>query len=247
MRVRVTAATATAALLLAALTACSGGSDDEAESKPSAVKESTKQVDCMDESLTQAEWMKSCSDEAGGAAGAGPEEGAGTGGDGKAGTGTLAWGKPASTTGDQDFDTGGGTLEVTPTTITYQSEAMGNTAVNGTFAIITVKDEAVGDTAAAESAPAGGGGWQWIAPDGQALDAGENEASSITPDGFTGGGKVQAGSWAWRTVAFDISEEQVGGTLVYVDGTGQAFQWKVPAKETGPELAKLKKGMEGEY
>ena len=85
MRVRVTAATA--ALLLAALTACGGGSGDEAVSKPSAVRESAKQVDCMDESLSQAEWMESCSDEAGGAAGAGPEEGAGTGSDGTAATG----------------------------------------------------------------------------------------------------------------------------------------------------------------
>ncbi|WP_428956244.1 hypothetical protein [Streptomyces sp. cg35] len=238
----------TAALLLAGLTACGGsGSDDKAETKPSPAKSSAKnKVDCTDESLSQAEWMKSCSDE-GGDASAGPEEGAGTGGDGTAGTGKLAWGKPASTTGDQDFDTGGGTLEVTPTTITYQEKAMGSEAVNGLFAIITVKDEAVGDAAAAESAPAGGGGWQWIAPDGQALDEGENDASSITPQGFTGGGKVQAGSWAWRTIAFDISKTQRGGKLVYVDGTGQAFQWKAPAKETGPELAKLKKGMEGEY
>ncbi|MFJ9038017.1 hypothetical protein ACIRF8_15660 [Streptomyces sp. NPDC102406] len=76
MRVRATAATA--ALLLAALTACGG---DKAESKPSAAKESTK-VDCTDENLSQAEWMENCSDEGGGAS-AGPEEGAGTGGDGK--------------------------------------------------------------------------------------------------------------------------------------------------------------------
>jgi hypothetical protein len=81
---RVRAAAATAALLLAALTACGGG--DKTESKPaakeSAGKASEKKVDCSDESLSQAEWMKSCSDEAGGAS-AGPEEGAGTGGDGK--------------------------------------------------------------------------------------------------------------------------------------------------------------------
>ncbi|WP_338702192.1 hypothetical protein V2W30_32915 [Streptomyces sp. Q6] len=241
MRVRATAATA--ALLLAALTACGGGSDDTVDSKPSAAKKSTKKVDCTDEGLSQAEWMKFCSEEGGGAS-AGPEEGAGTGGDGTAGASKLAWGKPASTTGDQDSDTGG-TLEVTPTTITYRAEAMAGTSVNGTFAIITVKDKAVGDTAAAESAPAGGGGWQWIAPDGQALDEGENDASSITPQGFTGGGTVRAGSWAWRTIAFDISEEQRGGKLVYTDGTGQSFQWQAPAEETGPELAELKKGMEG--
>ncbi|MFD4715362.1 hypothetical protein ACFWN5_37660 [Streptomyces sp. NPDC058430] len=245
---RVRAAAAITAVLLAALTAC-GGSDDQADDKPAADKTSTKKVDCTDENLSQADWMAHCSDEqpAGGdSAGAEQGIGAGAGEDGKAGAGKLAWGKPAGTTGDQ-VDTGGGTLEVTPTTITYQAKAMGSTSVNGLFAIITVKDKAVGNSAAAESAPAGGGGWQWIAPDGQALDEGENEASSITPQGFTGGGKVQAGSWAWRTIAFDISKEQQGGTLVYVDGAGQSFRWKTPAKEIGPELAALKKGMSGNY
>ncbi|WP_432180463.1 hypothetical protein [Streptomyces sp. NBC_00063] len=244
---RVRAAAAITVVLLAALTAC-GDSNDQADDKPAADRTSEKKVDCTDENLSQADWMAHCSDEqpAGGDT-AGAEQGVGTGGDGKAGTGKLAWGKPAATTGDEDFDTGGGTLEVTPTTITYQAKAMGSTSVNGLFAIITVKDKAVGNSAAAESAPAGGGGWQWIAPDGQALDEGENEASSVTPQGFTGGGKVQAGSWAWRTIAFDISKEQRGGTLVYVDGTGQSFQWKAPAKETGAELAALKKGMSGNY
>ncbi|MGW0920057.1 hypothetical protein ACWD3J_13705 [Streptomyces sp. NPDC002755] len=135
---------------------------------------------------------------------------------------------------------------MTPTTIAYQAEAMGNTAANGLYAIITVKDRAPG-ASAAESAPIEGGGWQWIAPDGQALSEGENDASSITPQGFTGGGTILAGSWAWQTIAFDISEAQRGGTLVYTDGTATAYRWTVPAKDTGPELAKLKKGMEGNY
>jgi hypothetical protein len=57
----------------------------------------------------------------------------------------------------------------------------------------------------------------------QALDEGENEASSVTPNGFT------------------------GGSIVYTDGAGATFQWKVPATDSGPELAALKKGMEGNY
>lgn len=75
MRVRATAATA--ALLLAALTACNGG-NDKAETKPSPAKSSPakKKVDCTDESLSQADWMKYCSEEGGDDASAGPEEGA---------------------------------------------------------------------------------------------------------------------------------------------------------------------------
>jgi hypothetical protein len=116
------------------------------------------------------------------------------------------------------------------------------------YAIITVKDRATGQTAAAESAPIEGGGWQWIAPDGQALNEGENDASSITPDGFTGGGMIKAGTWQWKTIAFDLTQAQAkGGTIAYTDGAGTVFKWKVPATDSGPELAAVKKGMEGNY
>ncbi|MFC9617766.1 hypothetical protein [Streptomyces sp. NPDC056938] len=236
---RIRAAAATAAMLLAALTAC-GGSNDKTDDKPADAKQSAKKVDCTDENLSQADWMKHCSDEDGGAnASAGAEQ------PGK----TLSLGTAAETIGAQSpaEGTGGGALEVTPTTVAYQAKAMGNEAQNGVFAIIAVKVRPARAAAATESAPIEGGGWQWIAPDGQALNEGENEASSITPSGFTGGGMVQAGSYKWRTIAFDLSEGQRGGTIVYTDGDGTPFRWKVPAKDAGPELAALKKGMAGNY
>lgn len=236
MRVGYTAAAA--ALLLAALAGCAGTSGDAADSKPktTAGQSGSPKVDCSDISLSQADWVEHCSQEAG------------TGGDGTAQTETLALGRPATTAGAQTAEgTAPGTeLEVTPTTVVYQAEAMGCVSVNGSFAIITVKDRAP-DGASAESAPIEGGGWQWLAPDGQALDEGENEASSITPNGFTGGGVIPAGSWKWRTIAFDITEKQRGGTLVYTDGAGQVSRWKVPSKDSGPEQQQLKKGMEGDY
>lgn len=249
-----TRTTLPAVLLFAALTACSGpghtdGSGSGSGGKPSAVKTSSPNaepgkakpsVDCSDQSLDQATWVKNCSGKAG----------TGTGGDGTAGTQTLAWGKPAKTVGAQspaDGGPGGGPLEVTPTTVVYARTAMGNTAANGVFAIITVRDRATGHTAATESAPVESGGWQWIAPGGQALNEGENEASSVQPNGFVGGGMVQPGTWHWRTIAFDLAEAQRGGTLAYTDGAGSVYRWKVPAKDAGPELAAVKKGMEGNY
>ncbi len=88
---------------------------------------------------------------------------------------------------------------------------------------------------AAESAPIEGGGWQWVASDGQALDEGKNDASSIAPNGFTGGGSIPAGAWAWRTITFGLSKQQaIGGTIVYTDGAGQTFRWKVPARNGQP-------------
>lgn len=125
---------------------------------------------------------------------------------------------------------------------------MGDTAANGTYAIITVKDRATGNIAAAESAPIGGGGWQWVVPDGQALDEGENDASSITPNGFTGGGMIQAGSRHWRTIAFDLTPAQAkGGTITYTGGNGATYKWKVPATDNGPQSTAVKKGMEGNH
>ncbi|WP_406729096.1 hypothetical protein WJ438_37330 [Streptomyces sp. GD-15H] len=56
---------ATAALLLAALTACGGGSSSDTASKPKPGASKSDTVDCTDQALDQAEWMEHCSDEAG--------------------------------------------------------------------------------------------------------------------------------------------------------------------------------------
>ncbi|MFJ6566663.1 hypothetical protein ACIQNU_04535 [Streptomyces sp. NPDC091292] len=231
-----------ACLLAASLAACSGGSDDAGGKQSSPPKSSTPKADdfdCMAENVSQADWTKYCSD-----------EGAETGGDGTEGTVDLEFGTTVSTVGAQspaDGSPGSEPLDVTPTTVVYQKTAMGYTAANGVYAIIAVKDEATSG-GAAESAPIEGGGWQWIAPDGEALEAGEGGAASITPSGFAGGGMIPAGAFKWDTVAFDLTQEQAdGGALVYTDGAGATFRWKVPAKDSGPELAKLERGMEGNY
>ncbi|MFD5491647.1 hypothetical protein ACFWH4_01565 [Streptomyces sp. NPDC127091] len=77
MRVRATAATA--ALLLAVLTACGGsdgGSTSASKPRASAGKTAKDVADCSDESLDQATWMEHCAGEAG------------TGGDGTEGMAT---------------------------------------------------------------------------------------------------------------------------------------------------------------
>ncbi|MEU6000272.1 hypothetical protein ABZ837_20900 [Streptomyces sp. NPDC047197] len=75
MRVRATAATA--AMLLAALTAC-GDDGDKADAKAadSSKASTSKKVDCADEDISQADWMNHCSDEGAdtSADGAGAEE-----------------------------------------------------------------------------------------------------------------------------------------------------------------------------
>lgn len=158
-------------------------------------------------------------------------------------------GTTVKTTGAQslaDGTQGGGTLEVTPTTVLYIKKAMGSTTKHGVFALITVKDRAP-EGAAAESAMLEGGGWQYIAPDGQVVGEGDGNAAGIAPEGFTSGGVVPAGAYQWQTLAFDLAPAQRGGTLAYVDGAHHTYRWRIAAADSGPELAALRKGMEGNY
>ncbi|MEV5770097.1 hypothetical protein AB0L49_02335 [Streptomyces antimycoticus] len=77
-------------------------------------------------------------------------------------------------------------------------------------------------------------------PDGQAVDTLSGNATNVSPDGYTSGGTVKPGTYQQRAVAFDITTAQQGGTLTYTDGDGATWRWTMPAKDTGPELAKLK-------
>lgn len=230
MRTRIIAAVLAASCLT--LAACSADGVQAADAK----RKVSSSFDCDDASVPQADWVKHCK-----AAGKKAPEKTGR---------AMTLGKTVETIGAQNpvgGETGGGGLEVTPTSVLYVRKAMGYTSARGVYAIVTVKDRAPNAVAAAESAPIEGGGWQWIAPDGQAVSAGEGEASSIVPDGFVGGGMVQAGTYKWDTRAFDIADAQRGGTLLYTDGAGKAYRWKVPSADAGPELAALKKGMAGNY
>ncbi len=69
MRVRATAATA--ALLMAALTAC-GGNDDSTDAKPKA--SASESIDCTSQTVSQADWAKHCSDEGAAEDAAGSED-----------------------------------------------------------------------------------------------------------------------------------------------------------------------------
>ncbi|WP_369212712.1 hypothetical protein [Streptomyces flavofungini] len=202
MRVRATAATA--ALLLAALTAC--GSDDG---------------DPDEKSATKAPTAKSRQPEG--------EDGI---------TKTLKLGEPAQTIGDG----GTGVLQITPDTIVYVKKNGTEPAENGVFAVVTVKDKAMTGTAADEVPPISGGGWKWMAPDGETIDQGGGESYNIVVDRYNNEDPVQPGTYQWRLRAFDLTPAQAkGGTLIYVDGEEAAHRWTMPAADTGPHAAELKK------
>ncbi|MGW7350988.1 hypothetical protein [Streptomyces sp. NPDC054784] len=150
-------------------------------------------------------------------------------------------GTPADTIGDS----GTGELQVTPTSVVHLTKAGEDVPDNDVLVVVAIKEKATSAAPAAGAAPAGGGGWTWIAPDGQAIDAGDGSvAFNVVPEGFNGGGDVQPGTYIWASEVFDLTTEQAkSGTLAYVDGSGAGYRWKVPATDTGPEAAKLKAGL----
>lgn len=159
----------------------------------------------------------------------------------------LALGKTAHTAGSNHpvAGSGGGVLDLTPTSVVYVPSGTGQTPVNGTYAVVAYKARSATAVAAAETAPAENGGWQWIAPDGQAVSTMDGDATSVTPDGFLGSGAVALGSYQWRSQAFDLTKAQHGGQLVYTDGEGKTYRWKMPSTDAGSEVAKLKKALAG--
>ncbi|MFD9276947.1 hypothetical protein ACFWD7_06590 [Streptomyces mirabilis] len=150
----------------------------------------------------------------------------------------LAFGKSAQTTGDG----GAGVLEITPDTVVFTKEASGETAANGVFAVVTMKDKAMTAAAANEPAPIGGGGWKWMASDGEMVAFDTGNSSNVTMDKYTNADPVQPGSYQWRSQVFDLTSAQAkGGTLIYIDGAEKAFRWEMPSTDTGPNVAEVKK------
>ncbi|THA58340.1 hypothetical protein [Streptomyces sp. A1136] len=150
---------------------------------------------------------------------------------------TLQLGQAAETVGAG----GTGRLEITPTNIVYST---GNSVIKptkATFAFVGYKARAVTAVAADQAAPIDGGGWSWVAPDGQAIAQGNGEAFNVVADSFNAGRTVQPGSFVLDGAVFDLETVQAGGTLIYTDGEGKAYRWTMPNQDTGPEAAQVKK------
>lgn len=219
-----TAAVLAAAILLP-LSACSTESTEPAEAKPAPTSKGA--VDCTDQRLSQAEYMEHCHSAA-------PQSPA-------APTVPQALGKPAATIG-ADAES---PLELTPSTVVYLDKTATDTPENDAFAFVAIKLRPTGATAAEQTVPALGAGWKWVAPDGQAISASNGAALNVVADSFNSGGEVQPGTYQWDGLAFDLTTAQKGGTLLYTDGAGTAFQWKMPAADAGPQMGAVKKELVG--
>lgn len=225
-----------AATLTFCLAACGSNSTTAAPSRASAstsaaAAKPSPGVDCSNTSLSQADWTANCSSP-------GSQQVPST-----VAQQMLQLGQSASTAGDpHPIDgPGGGVLEITPTSVIYLKKThFDEVPSNGRFVVITMKVRPMTAAPAAEMAPANGGGWTYIAPDGQAIGFGDG-TSMGAPQGFNGGGVIEPGTYQWDSESFDIDPSQVGGALMYKDGDGNTYRWKLPATDQGPQVAKVKK------
>lgn len=154
----------------------------------------------------------------------------------------LPFGQPAVTAGAKNpvAGPGGGTLEITPVAAVYRTADGINRPDSGLFLTVGFKNKAVDGTPKG-TAPIEGGGWTYIAPDGQALEQGNgSHAFSVTANNFNDVGPYQPGTFSYDAETWDISEAQRGGTILYTDGDGKTYRWTVPAQDGGPEVEKLK-------
>jgi len=153
----------------------------------------------------------------------------------------MKLGSPARTTGDG----GTGVLEITPDTVVFTEEGGGETAENGIFVVVTMKDKATTAVAADEPAPITGGGWKWMAADGEMIEAGGGNAFNVVMDKYNNADPVQPGAWQWRSQVFDLTEKQAkGGTLIYIDGEEKAHRWEMPSEDSGPNVTEVQRQLE---
>ncbi|ATL32682.1 hypothetical protein KY5_7664c [Streptomyces formicae] len=136
-------------------------------------------------------------------------------------------------------------MDITPTNVVFTATDGITDAKYGMFAIITTKNRAMTGAAAEQTAPISNGGWTWIASDGQTISTLDGEATSVTIDRYNDAGPVEPGAYQLDLEVFDLTPTQTqGGTLVYRDGDGMAHKWKMPSKDTGPEVPGLKKELQ---
>ncbi|MFE0510104.1 hypothetical protein [Streptomyces sp. NPDC058964] len=131
-------------------------------------------------------------------------------------------------------------MRITPDTVVYVRKTSTGTPEHDLYAVVTFSAENRSKTPVTATTRIGG--FRWKAANGHIVSAGNSKsAAKIAPIGFSDGGPtVPTGTFRRNTVAFDITSAEKGGTLVYVDGNGDAYRWKIPSANSGPVVSALK-------
>lgn len=145
-------------------------------------------------------------------------------------TGPRQLGQTALTTGED-----GGTLQITPTTVVYATgDDTGTVPERDGYVVILIRidNKSAVATGATEH-------WTYTGSDGEALGAGVVLSSAYKQ----ATGNLQPGTFQWYQRNWGIGKAQKGGTITYTDGTGVTYTWKLPAVDTGPQVAEVTKGL----
>ncbi|WP_407555474.1 hypothetical protein QOM21_37000 [Streptomyces sp. Pv4-95] len=147
----------------------------------------------------------------------------------------------------QGADTAGvggrGTAQITPDAVVYVDRAGAETPEQGLFAV--VRFEAGNRSKATVTTTVGKAGFRWRTPGGKTVKAGNSKgAGRLAPVGFSEDAPdVPPKTYQVDSVAFDITIAEKGGTLIYVDGDGVAFRWKIPSRDSGSTAAALESAL----
>ncbi|MEU9200989.1 hypothetical protein [Streptomyces sp. NPDC048332] len=149
---------------------------------------------------------------------------------------TLSLGQSAETTGAG----GRGAARITPDTVVYADSTGFGAPEHGLFVVVTYRSS--NRTTSPVTTTAGQGGLRWRTADGRTVtERNSKAAKGVAPIGFSEGGPVLAPEVGHQDVAvFDVAGAERGGTLIYVDGDGAAFRWKIPASDSGSAVPALK-------
>ncbi|MFE0102916.1 hypothetical protein [Streptomyces sp. NPDC059009] len=132
-----------------------------------------------------------------------------------------------------------GTVQITAETIVYAEKAESSVPEHDVFAIVRYE---TGNRSTSSVTQLGETAFQWKTPNGKKIQAGNTSAAQgIAPIGFSEGSRrVSPKTSQADTVAFDLTEADKGGTLVYVDGDKVTFTWKMPSADSGSSAKALK-------
>lgn len=140
---------------------------------------------------------------------------------------------------------GKGTLEITADSVAYVEKAGSSNPEHDLFAVL--RYDATNRSKTPVTSTADTSGFRWQTSDGHTVKAGNTEvARGVFALGASndGGATVPPKVFMTDTVAFDITAAQKGATLIYVDGDGVTYRWKIPPTSAGSAASALESDLQ---
>ncbi|MDQ0956044.1 hypothetical protein QFZ24_010053 [Streptomyces phaeochromogenes] len=139
---------------------------------------------------------------------------------------------------------GKGTVKITADSVAYVRRAGSATPEHDLFAVL--RYDATNRSKTPVTSTADTGGFRWKTSDGHTVNAGNTRAAQgvFAFGSSEGGATVPPKVNITDTVAFDITTAQKGATLIYVDGDGITYRWKIPPTSSGSTASALESALQ---